>query len=142
MNDEQLYRLESLHAAATPGPYHAINAPSCVCIGDETVQVASLEEFMASMHIEVFGNNAENDGIYIVAACNAVPELVREVRKLKKRLSIAEQALVKTCEWWGAIEDYDKTCPACEQIDGHHPSCPYPKVLFWDETVIRQEAKK
>lgn len=74
LTDAELERLEGLAAKATPGPWAEMNR---------------------GWYPMVYGPNGErvcravdnkNDTIYIAAACNAVPSLVAEVRRLREKL--------------------------------------------------------
>lgn len=47
----------------------------------------------------------ENDGEYLVAACNALPALADEIDSLRSRLQVAEGALGAMRAWLGIIAD-------------------------------------
>ena len=75
LTDAELERLEELASGATPGPWAEMNR---------------------GLYPMVYGPNGErvcrsvdskNDTIYIAAACNAVPQLVAEVRRLRAELA-------------------------------------------------------
>lgn len=83
-----LEKLEWLHKAATPGPW--VHEPDenfldhdCQIIRGNTAFVC---EFVT-----------EKNAAYIVAACNAVPELIKRVRELERELEVYREE--KQLEW-------------------------------------------
>lgn len=67
-----------------------------------------------------------SDAAYIVAACNAVPELIAENRALQKRV----QELEKQRKWLAqkhANACIDAACDACTSHIGDCPICPLPQ---------------
>lgn len=74
--------LERLAAQATPGPWKMVDARAF--LDDEDYEIRN------GQHCIGYGT-AEDDAAYIVAACNAVPELIAENRELRERVRVLEE---------------------------------------------------
>jgi hypothetical protein len=74
MTEEQINELERLAKAATPGPWkhRTISKTATVILAADTPLCATK-----------YSVNKDHDAAYIIAACNAVPELIVRVRELK-----------------------------------------------------------
>lgn len=82
-----LGELERLAKAATPGPWGYGPYPSW----DFMYRITGRQkEFLLDTHI---AQNGEANAAYIVAACNAVPELVARVRELERQREFFLKAL-------------------------------------------------
>lgn len=82
-----LRKLERLAKNATPGPWYTLSE-MCEGVGCDTIisKQGEICDFVGNMH------NPYGDRSYIVAACNAVPELIAEIRNLQKEvLTLAEE---------------------------------------------------
>lgn len=93
MTDEELTKLEALSSAATPGPW------SEFCESGDW-WVSQKDEFDGP-HAWVFNSNTDfwnkqEDVDLTVAARNALPALVAEVRRLRA----VSQELLRACESW------------------------------------------
>lgn len=77
-----LDKLERLAKAATPGPWYTLSE-MCEGVGCDTIisKQGEICDFVGNMH------NPYGDRSYIVAACNAVPELIARVRELEGRIA-------------------------------------------------------
>ena len=71
-----LDELERLAKAATSGPWEVVDAR--VFLDDEDLEIRN------GQHCIGFGSGEAN-AAYIVAACNAVPELIARVRELERQ---------------------------------------------------------
>ena len=72
-----LEELERLAKAATPGPWEMVDARAF--LDDEDFEIRN------GGHCIGYGTSGK-DAAYIVAACNAVPELIARVRELEAEL--------------------------------------------------------
>lgn len=79
MNNEKLDELMKLRDAATPGPWkHDI-----VSRRDGMGFIWPFSSIENNDGEEVTDSITSNDAAYIVAACNAIPELVARIRELE-----------------------------------------------------------
>lgn len=129
MNEERLAELERLAGEATPGPW--------VVAWNGDGKVSGVTPALDAVHDgEVFfAKNLERDGLardcaYIVAACNAVPELVAEIKRLReyeafvttcvecanqKRTPESDYCESEQCPFWA--DDYCRVGWRCEDVD-------------------------
>ena len=118
-----LEKLERLAAQATPGPWEMVDARAF--LDDEDFEIRN------GQHCIGYGTS-EADSAYIVAACNAVPELVARVRELE----VVEESLARN------LAD-TAFCPLCLIKD-----CPQygngdlGMGAFEPELVDREQCKK
>lgn len=79
------------HAAATPGPWEVKSGEFEGYEGYGTVTAPYVEAdgkmICVPFDRDPEDENDESDAAYIVAACNAVPELVARIRELEEQLS-------------------------------------------------------
>lgn len=101
-----LDELMRMHDAATPGPWKKMlpkvlvaedpkniyGIPLCIAIHDDNAQAAA-------------------DAAYIVAACNAVPELVARIRELEEQLSAQSLKQVSALEPCRIVSNNNSTPP-------------------------------
>lgn len=103
MNDKQLTELERLAQAATAGPWKADIRGGCVAVypaNEEHVCLSGASEW--AIHFKMgdqeeaggttfarLSQEAADNAAFIAAARTAVPELVEEVRRLRRFLSLA-----------------------------------------------------
>lgn len=81
-----LDELERLAKAATPGPweYRLVGRQANIIMADTEPLCATK-----------YSHNKSHDAAYIVAACNAVPELVARIRELERQREFFIEALDK-----------------------------------------------
>lgn len=83
--------LMRLHAAATPGPWEVKSGEFEGDEGYGTVTAPYIEAdgkmICVPFDRDPEDENDESDAAYIVAACNAVPELVSRIRELEEKLN-------------------------------------------------------
>ena len=91
-----LDELMRLHAAATPGPWSVKIGDFCSDDGYGTVALPYVEANGKTICVPTdrgpYDENDEDDAAYIVAACNAVPELVARIRALEAQRDWLAQA--------------------------------------------------
>ena len=80
-----LDELERLAKAATPGPWHKQGFDVYAWQGKRRQFVARTAPVVVSNRD--FMSRNMNDPAYIVAACNAVPELIARVRELQAKIA-------------------------------------------------------
>ena len=135
MTDEKLCELMRLHAAATPGPWK-------VNIGD--FESEDGYGTVTAPYVEADGKticvpfdrgpddeNDEADAAYIVAACNAVPELVSWIRELEEQRDWLAQAAANA--GWQSVrvgKEYmiDQARIAVSRAQAEQNECPTPEV--------------
>ena len=88
MDKIDLDELERLAAQATPGPWRMVDARAFV--DDEDFEIRN------GQHCISYGTS-EADASYIVAACNAEPELIARVRELERQRDWLAKALTHFC---------------------------------------------
>lgn len=111
MTDEELTKLEALSSAATPGPW------SEFCESGDW-WVSQKDEFDGP-HAWVFNSNTDfwnkqEDVDLVVAARNALPALIAEVRRLRA----TKQELIDAVQWcdsfykdvWSTTPEYFELC--------------------------------
>jgi len=76
-----LYRLQLLCDAATAGEWHRFYGGEPLCIGGKAGQVADVT-FVKSMGRDF--DQAQHDAAFIATARQALPELIAEVRELRR----------------------------------------------------------
>lgn len=96
IDETELARLEALAAGATTFPwkgdghkecgYGWVKIPGFNTTGTE--RSARLGQYLG----------ADDDARYIAAACNAVPALIAEIRRLREK--------VEAWEWWEEVQNY------------------------------------
>lgn len=108
MTDERLAELERLAGEATPGPW--------VVAWNGDGKVSGVTPALDAVHDgEVFfAKNLERDGLardcaYIVAACNAVPELLAEIKRLREY----EAFVVEMVRLAGMHNEPPRPCERC-----------------------------
>ena len=86
MDSAKIDELERLAAQATPGPWYTLSE-MCEGVGCDTIisKQGEICDFVGNMH------NPYGDRSYIVAARNAVPELIAENRALQERVRELER---------------------------------------------------
>jgi hypothetical protein len=114
-----LEKLERLAAQATPGPWEVVASDKY------TFTVAILPPDFPQTQL-VGRIRDEQDAAYIVAACNAVPELIAENRALQEQV----RELEREREWLAS--QHAKACldaanDACTLNTGDCPVCPLDK---------------
>ena len=108
-------KLEELTKAISPLPWRTNGW--CIHDANRMIPVADIRSEKA---------RDQENARYIVAACNAVPELIAENRDLQKRV----QELEKQRNWLAqkhAIACIDAACDACTSHIGDCPICPLPQ---------------
>lgn len=103
-----LDELERLAAQATPGPWFV----TCNCTG-KTFYTIKNDRVYIGETLGVY--NGEANAAYIVAACNAVPELIARVRELERQKRVLVEKM--------AIDILCSECPVSE-------ACPYENATF------------
>jgi len=83
MTEEQLTRLEKLEAEATPGHYNTLGD-----FGFKNWQVRSNERCLYGSH-----GFSRADAELIAAMRNALPELLKEIRELRKSVAFREELI-------------------------------------------------
>lgn len=81
------------HAAATPGPWS--HRP------DKALYVERLREIITEDETNICSLTEKNDAEYIVAACNAIPELVQRIKELEAQRDWLAQAAANA--GWGGV---------------------------------------
>lgn len=99
--DLDLDALEKLAAQATPGPWEAIITPGW----DEFLHTIRGDDGVFLFDLHNARNGAAN-AAYIVAACNAVPELIAENRALRAKVQMMDWQMV-----WLAKQVCDSLSP-------------------------------
>ena len=96
LDEAELARLEKLALRATAVPYHYFENSLRDGHGNQIAEITQdHDDFAHDIH----------DTAYIAAACNAVPALVAEVRRLREK--------VEALEWWDEVRQYT--------LFKHHP---------------------
>lgn len=97
-----LDELMRLHEAATPGPWKVKNGDFESEDGYGTVTAPYVEADGKTICVPFDrgpdDDNDEDDAAYIVAACNAVPELVARIRELEDAAGFEARVAKKLCD--------------------------------------------
>lgn len=105
-----LEELERLAAQATPGPWFHT---TCDMVG--TTESFFDEDFLCVCRTDVPEENkhSTDNAAYVVAACNAVPELIAENRALQERVQELEAQRAYLAKLLGDLctAQKDGTCP-------------------------------
>ena len=125
--------LERLVKAATPGPWFV----TCNCTG-KTFYTIKIDRVYIGETLGVY--NGEANAAYLVAACNAVPELIAETRALQERVQELER------QRWH-IASYLETVQMCEECPAYN-DCPstgmlgagacVDEIIKWGERVVKE----
>ena len=85
--------LMRLHAAATSGKWTISLVPDTEFPGVQIYDLYTGRRFLGQLDTHFPGDPEAN---YIVAACNAVPELVQRIRELEEQLDVNEMRMKKS----------------------------------------------
>lgn len=110
-----LDELMRLHAAATPRPWSVKIGDFEAEDGYGTVSASYVEADGKTICVPFDrgpdDENDEDDTAYIVAACNAVPELVARIRELEAELSVTKTTQVSALEPCRIVSNNNSTPP-------------------------------
>jgi hypothetical protein len=96
MTPQDLDRLDELAAKATPGPWEALE----LSMPGEALLRMGAEQSFSTRQVQV----RDADAAFIAAARTAIPALVAEVRRLRRRDAMLSESLWQA---WKALHEHD-----------------------------------